>query len=92
MRVVIFGWYDQNGGSTALHRAAYRGHEDVVECLLNHKADVNAKNQKGLTPLDFAKNSGHPKVLKIMITIPNQVQNTTYFAIQFPSLYPHLFA
>lgn len=47
---------NENSGSceTPLHRAVMRGHEDVVILLLKHKADVNAKDIKGRTPLHCA--------------------------------------
>lgn len=32
------------GGWTPLHNASYGGYADMVEFLLNHSADVNAKN------------------------------------------------
>ena len=35
---------------TALHRAAYKGHEGVVRLLCEHGCDVNAKNN---VPLDL---------------------------------------
>ena len=39
---------------TPLHWAAQEGRGDVVELLLNNKADVNAKNKAGQTPLHLA--------------------------------------
>lgn len=38
-------------GQTALHAAAYRGHEDMVEMLLFAGADIEAEGYNGLTPL-----------------------------------------
>ena len=35
-----------SNGWTALHKAAGRGHVDVVRLLLEHGADVNAKGAK----------------------------------------------
>jgi len=37
-----------------LHWAADKNYKDVVELLLAHGADVNAKDDKGKTPLDVA--------------------------------------
>jgi len=38
---------------TPLHDAAYRGHKEIVELLIDAGADVNAKNNSGETPLDM---------------------------------------
>lgn len=40
-------------GSTPLHHALYTGNTDVIEILLQHGANVNAKDGKGLTPFDL---------------------------------------
>ena len=40
---------------TPLHWAADAGHKDVAELLLANKADVNAKNNRGETPLFYTK-------------------------------------
>jgi ankyrin repeat protein len=42
---------DSRFGLTPLHVAAFSGHRDVVELLLTNKADVNAKDKDGHTPL-----------------------------------------
>ena len=42
---------------TPLHYAAREGHLSVVEYLVNQKADINAKNYHGETPLGVAKKS-----------------------------------
>ncbi len=41
-------------GDTALHRAAGCGHVRILELLLNHGADVNAKDRAGNTSLHMA--------------------------------------
>jgi ankyrin repeat protein len=38
-------------GDTALHAAAIKGYGTVVQFLADHGAQVNAKNNSGLTPL-----------------------------------------
>ena len=44
---------------TALHIASDGGHEDVVEVLLAHGADVTKKDEKGFTALMLAIREGH---------------------------------
>ena len=41
-------------GDTALHGAASWGWNDVVRCLVSHHADLNAKDARGMTPIDAA--------------------------------------
>jgi ankyrin repeat protein len=38
-------------GDTALHAAAQAGYDTVIQYLVDHGADVNAKNRRGQTPL-----------------------------------------
>lgn len=40
---------------------------EVVEILLNHNADVNAKDNEGKTPLHDAIVSGHPEVTQLLL-------------------------
>jgi len=56
---------------TPLHLAANQGHLCVVECLINHKADINAQasGYPSGTPLHFASYSGH---LDVVIHLVNQ--------------------
>src|SRR6185503_14835261 len=46
-------------GETALHGAALRGADSIVQFLVDHGAKLDAKNKQGFTPLDVAmgKNS-----------------------------------
>ncbi|KAI4319954.1 hypothetical protein MLD38_033487 [Melastoma candidum] len=41
-------------GRTPLHWAVDRGHQEVVELLVNQHADVNAQDDEGQTPLHYA--------------------------------------
>ena len=47
-------------GATALHLAVKRRHQGLVELLLASKADVNAQDDKGKTPLDFVQEEQQP--------------------------------
>ena len=41
-------------GSTALGHAAKHGHNEIAELLIENGANVNAKDEEGETPLDWA--------------------------------------
>jgi cytohesin len=42
-----------------LHYAAYGGHKEIAELLIAEGADVNAKDEDGVTPLHEAALWGH---------------------------------
>jgi ankyrin repeat protein len=44
-----------------MHKAAGRGHKEIVELLIDEGADVNAKDKRGTTPLHEAAGRGHNK-------------------------------
>ena len=46
--------------------AAQNGHTDVVRCLLDRGADVNAKDAYGNTALMWAGHHGHKEVFKLL--------------------------
>ena len=53
-----------------MHQAATAGgqHSDLVEMLLAHKADVNAADTPGLTPLHYAVLANNRDVVKSLLT------------------------
>ena len=53
-------------GRTALHLAAAEGHHEVVKFLLKCRADVNAQDRWGGTPLQDATRGGHTRVEKLL--------------------------
>jgi len=59
----------RNGaGSTPLHCAARNDRLNAAEILLDFGADVNAKNDDGLTPLDMTKMSKKQKVADLLLS------------------------
>ncbi len=56
-------------GTTALHYAAQKGHLEVVRILVDHGADVDAKEtEAAMTPLMFAVFKGHAEVARILVS------------------------
>jgi ankyrin repeat protein len=57
-------------GSTPLHCACWKGHDDVVRLLLEAGADVNAENNNdhwGTTPLHAAAHANQKKIAEMLI-------------------------
>ena len=58
VKIVLDAGADVNAvndvGDTALHGAAFRGENAIVELLVNHGAKLDVKNKKGFTPLMVA--------------------------------------
>ncbi len=58
-------------GSTPLHCATWKGHERLVEVLLQQGADVNATNNNdhwGTTPLHAAAHGNQRAIAELLIT------------------------
>lgn len=51
-------WTDHLSGMTALHGAAAQCHTDVIQWLLEKGSDINARDDKGRTPLMHAAGNG----------------------------------
>jgi ankyrin repeat protein len=59
-------------GSTALHCATWKGHEDVVQWLLDAGTDINAHNDNdhwGTTALHAAAHANHTKIAQRLIDV-----------------------
>ncbi len=56
-----------SNGRTPLHLAAWQGHRDAVELLLNHKSDVNARDKAGDTPLHLAAGHGAQETVELLL-------------------------
>jgi ankyrin repeat protein len=76
---------NQNG-STALTFAAEKARSAVVEVMLKHNADVNARtNKRGITPLIFAVKARDIKTAMLLLThgadVNAQTLRTKYTAL-----------
>ncbi|XP_067623254.1 uncharacterized protein [Eurosta solidaginis] len=58
---------EANGGFTPLHAAAECGYLELVNFLLQNKADVNARNDRDWTPLHAAALNGHLEIVNALI-------------------------
>jgi ankyrin repeat protein len=63
---------DQEYGITPLIAAAWRGHADVVQQLLDAKANVNTRAKDGNTALSRASNAGHNEIVKLLLQAGSQ--------------------
>jgi len=56
-----------HGGSTALHWAAFKGHKEIAELLIENGADVNAMFiELPATPLDVAEINDYVEIKKLL--------------------------
>ena len=55
-------------GRTALHWAAFRGHEAIVRLLLERGASHEVQDNEGRTALQVAVAYGHSTIVKVLIT------------------------
>ena len=53
---------------TPLHAASLGGRTPVVELLIDHGADIEAKNRIGSTPLHCAAQEGHLATARLLVT------------------------
>ena len=57
---------DERYGASSLHWAAWCGHPDIVELILATRANVNAVNFDGETPLDCANNFSQNEIAALL--------------------------
>ncbi|XP_072163422.1 rabankyrin-5-like [Diadema setosum] len=57
-------------GQGPLHHACEWGQEEVVQCLIEHQADINAKDAEGRTPLHIAIINQHSAIISLVISHP----------------------
>ncbi|XP_078581532.1 death-associated protein kinase 1-like [Branchiostoma floridae x Branchiostoma japonicum] len=54
-------------GGTALHVASMYGRTEIVKLLLQHDADVEARDNYGDTALHVASRNGHTEIVKLLL-------------------------
>jgi len=59
-------------GRTPLHAACEKGHADVVEFLLRHDADLDARDEDGNCPLHTATENQQTQVVQLLLDNGNQ--------------------
>uniref|UniRef100_A0A8C0GXG9 Ankyrin repeat and FYVE domain containing 1 n=1 Tax=Chelonoidis abingdonii TaxID=106734 RepID=A0A8C0GXG9_CHEAB len=64
------GEEEARDGQTPLHLAACWGLEEVVQCLLEFGANVNAQDAEGRTPIHVAISNQHNVIIQLMISHP----------------------
>ena len=62
--------------ATALHKAAARGHRDIVELLLSKGASIEAMDQVEDTALHEASSNGHTSTVELLLTKGASVEAT----------------
>ncbi|XP_067660026.1 adventurous-gliding motility protein Z-like [Haliotis asinina] len=56
-------------GDNVLHWTCYRGHLETVKLILSlNRVDVNARNNVGKTAADIARQYGHQRVVKLLVS------------------------
>jgi hypothetical protein len=72
---------DRGGGSdkTPLHIATSQADAVMAELLLEHGADIEAKDRNGMTPLHTAVLGNYPRIVRILLNNGASIQARTYW-------------
>ena len=65
--VVLVGCEEASEVDLTLHEAISKGHDEMVELLIEQGADVNGKDVGGGTPLGWAAKFGHKEIAALLI-------------------------
>jgi ankyrin repeat protein len=64
---------EESRGGTALHYAARKRYKEVIKKLAGYGIDVNAKDQDGLTALDYTQSRGFMPFMAVQTPLYNDV-------------------
>ncbi|CAG2256102.1 ANK [Mytilus edulis] len=59
--------FDVEAGSSPLHISCFMGWIDVVNCLIDHHANINMTKEDGTTPLFNACELGHADIVRLLL-------------------------
>ena len=81
-------------GYTALHHSCIYGHVDIVRTLVNHKANVNARTDRGDSPLTLAAMNKHDNVVHALLSdsqcLVDAKGQDGYTALHHSCIYGHV--
>jgi len=60
---------------SSLHLACFLGFFDIVEYLVENKADINQKNINGKSPLSIAAENGHLSVVSFLFSMKADINS-----------------
>jgi len=64
----------REGGFTPLHGASAEGNVEMVQLLLAHGADPNARSDTGKTPADLARDRGKSTAAELLASVDPTVR------------------
>ena len=79
-------------GATALHKAASRGYNDIVQLLLTKGASIEATSCYNNTPLHVAASNGHTSTVELLLSKGASIEATNKdnnTPLHFAALYGH---
>jgi len=60
---------DSGSGAEPLHWAAWKGHVEMVNLLIENRADASTRSRECMTPLHFAAEGGHVETVQALLAM-----------------------